>query len=99
MLKNCIISVLLAGEIVRFWSPDCRTEEIISLVTGIAACLFIFLLFLEEVHEKRMKYRKRVRKIRDTVRKLRLPEQQEMQGENYVYGRRHSGKENHGQQE
>ena len=72
MRKNMVIS-LQAGVILA--DLPCfeiaNYSEKIAMILGIASAVFYFLLFLEEMHEKWTEYRKRVRRIRKTVKRLR----------------------------
>lgn len=72
MCKNMVIS-LQAGTILA--DLPCfaisNNGEKMAMIVGIASAVFIFLLFLEEIHEKWTEYRKRVRRISRTVKRLR----------------------------
>ena len=72
MYKNIVISLLAAVLIsdMPWFEITCNAEKV-GLIVGIAAAVFIFLLFLEDVCEKVRNYVKRVRKMRQTVTKLR----------------------------
>ena len=72
MRKNIVIS-LLAGVILT--DLPCfvisNNSEKMAMIIGMASAVFIFLLFLEDLYEKWTEYRKRVQRIRRTVRQLR----------------------------
>lgn len=71
MCKNIVIS-LLVGVILT--DLPCfvisNNSEKMAMIVGIASAVFIFLLFLEDLYEKWTEYRRRVRQVRRTVRRL-----------------------------
>lgn len=73
MCKDIIISLLAAVIIVELPCFEIQNStEKISMIVGIAAAVFIFCFFCEELHEKWQNRRKRVKKVGEIVRKLRF---------------------------
>lgn len=70
MNKDIVISVLTAI-IAAQNAYGITTREQIGIFIGTATTVFIFLLFLDDLHDKRMKKKKSVEKTRNTVERLR----------------------------
>ena len=70
MYKDIVISILGAW-ILRDVFGTTEAGEQIAIVMGLAAVLFIFLLFLENQVEKWQKYRQRVQDLEQRIAKLR----------------------------
>lgn len=70
MYKDIVIS-LLGAWVLRdvFWTTEVREQ--IAIVMGLAAVLFIFLLFLENQAEKWQEKRRRARIMEQRIVKLR----------------------------
>ena len=72
MRKNMVIALLMGVILTDVpWLAISNNGEKMAMIVGIASAVFIFLLFLEEIHEKWTEYRKRVRRISRTVKRLR----------------------------
>lgn len=83
MNKDIVISVL-TGVIAAQNACGIPKNEQIGIFIGTATTVFIFLLFLDDLHDKRMEKKKSEEKTRNTVERLRNLEI----GENYGQGRR-----------
>lgn len=72
MYKNSVISLLAAVLIsdMPWFEIKCNAEKV-GLIVGIAAAVFIFLLFLECACEKVRNYIERVDELKRTIEKLR----------------------------
>lgn len=72
MFKDIIISLLAAVLIsdMPWFEITCNAEKV-GLIVGIAAAVFIFLLFLEDACEKVRNYVERVDELKQMVRELR----------------------------
>ena len=70
MYKNIAIS-LLGAWVLRDVFGTTEVREQIAIVMGLAAMLFIFLLFCEDQVEKWQKYSQRVRDLEDNLERLR----------------------------
>ena len=83
MYKNIAIS-LLGAWVLRDVFGTTEVREQIAIVMGLAAMLFIFLLFLENQMEKWREYRQRVRDLEQRIAKLRggrMRERRESEGD------------------
>ena len=88
MIKDMIISGLSAVYVLKIsWFADCDQATKISIWLATTVCLFIFLLFLEQIYEKRLQYKERVRKIQEEVKRLRY-EKREIAGNSKATGRK-----------
>lgn len=67
MNKDIVIS-LQGGAVTALLFPALPDNEQIGLFIGIATCLFIFLLFLEDLHDKW--YRQQVKRVK-SIRKMK----------------------------
>lgn len=80
MFKNMIISGLAAGEVLQIpWLESCDSATKFCIWLAVTVCILFFLLFLEQMYEKWVKYRRRLRKIKETVARLRY-EKREIRG-------------------
>lgn len=70
MYKDIVISILGAW-ILRDVFGTTEAGEQIAIVMGLAAVLFIFLLFLENQVEKWQKYRQRVQELEQRLEQLK----------------------------
>ena len=70
MYKNIAIS-LLGAWVLRDVFGTTEVREQIAIVMGLAAMLFIFLLFCEDQAEKWQKYSQRVRNLEENLERLR----------------------------
>ena len=70
MYKDIVIS-LLGAWILRDVFGTTEVREQIAIVMGLAAMLFIFLLFCEDQAEKWQKYSQRVRDLEERLEQLR----------------------------
>ena len=70
MYKNIAIS-LLGAWVLRDVFGTTEVREQIAIVMGLAAMLFIFLLFCEDQAEKWKKYSQRVRDLEENLERLR----------------------------
>jgi hypothetical protein len=70
MYKNIAIS-LLGAWVLRDVFGTTEVREQIAIVMGLAAMLFIFLLFCEDQVEKWQKYSQRVRDLEENLERLR----------------------------
>lgn len=70
MYKNIAIS-LLGAWVLRDVFGTTEVREQIAIVMGLAAMLFIFLLFCEDQAEKWQKYSQRVRDLEENLERLR----------------------------
>ena len=70
MYKNIAIS-LLGAWVLRDVFGTTEVREQIAIVMGLAAMLFIFLLFCEDQVEKWQKYSQRVRNLEENLERLR----------------------------
>lgn len=70
MYKDIVISILGAW-ILRDVFGTTEAREQIAIVMGLAAVLFIFLLFLENQVEKWQKYRQRVQELEQRLEQLK----------------------------
>lgn len=70
MYKDIVIS-LLGAWILRDVFGTTEVREQIAIVMGLAAMLFIFLLFCEDQAEKWQKYSQRVRDLEENLERLR----------------------------
>lgn len=70
MYKDIVIS-LLGAWILRDVFGTTEVGEQIAIVIGLAAMLFIFLLFCEDQAEKWQKYSQRVRDLEERLEQLR----------------------------
>lgn len=70
MYKDIVIS-LLGAWILREVFGTTEVGEQIAIVMGMAAMLFIFLLFCEDQAEKWQKYSQRVRDLEENLERLR----------------------------
>lgn len=70
MYKDIVIS-LLGAWILRDVFGTTEVGEQIAMIMGLAAMLFIFLLFCEDQAEKWQKYSQRVRNLEENLERLR----------------------------
>lgn len=70
MYKDIAISVLGAVLLEPVFTTESLEEQIVIII-GLAAVLFIFCLFLDEMAEKRQKKQARIRKLEHTLENLR----------------------------
>lgn len=72
MHKDMIIAALGAALCLRCpWIAVCDTQAQAAIWLGISVLLLFFCLFLEEIHEKWEKKRKRARKMQEKIAELR----------------------------
>lgn len=69
MYKDMIIS-LLAGTVAVLCMPELPDNEKTGLGVGIATCLFIFLLFLEDLADKISQKRREIRKAEQQMTEI-----------------------------
>lgn len=70
MNKDTIISVL-AGVIAAQNACGVTGQEQIGIFIGTATTVFIFLLFLDDLHDRWCRYKRRIRDMRIRVARLR----------------------------
>jgi len=73
MYRYIFISILAAAALAELPCFEISNSgEKVAMIIGMTASVFIFCLFCEDVYEKWVNYRNRVRKIRRIVKKLRF---------------------------
>lgn len=71
MFKNMIIAAMAAVIALRIpWFAVCDVATKAVIWLNLSICLLFFLLFLEEMYEKWLKYRARVKEIEKRMKNL-----------------------------